>query len=186
MDSSLQNAKEHIATLTRHGAGHMIASVILWVAFGLIALIPGEALDKPLIYILGACILWPLAVVIGSVSKAPMLVHDSPFSSLFVIICALQWLFAPILIAAYQSNPGLVPWYFGENSSMQLLMFAWLLNRTAYLFCALGTLEVSVLIGWLAPIWTYQLMPAVILPLLLVYGYFQRGRRIAAGTPKPT
>ena len=172
MEASLQSIKARLAGSTRHGASHMIASVLLWSAFGVLAFIPEATIDKPLMYVLGACISWPLAVAIGGLFRIHMYPRGNPLSLLFLIISALQLPFVSILIATYLSSPEMLPWYLGVVSSVQFLLFAWLFDSSAYLFCALGTLEVSILIGWLAPRFTYLLTPAAILPVLLISGYF--------------
>jgi hypothetical protein len=174
MDVSLHSMKSNLAELTRQGTCHMIAAALMWSVFCVLPFFSDKTIDKPLAYVLGSLISYPLALALGAILGIQAFPRENSLASLFLLASALQLPFVSILFATYWSNPDMLPWYLGVVCSVQFLLFAWLFDSSAYLFCALGTLEVSIIIGWLAPRYAYLLTPASIVLVLLISGYFLR------------
>jgi len=172
MNASLRDAKTNLARRTHRGMNNLIASLLLWLAFAVLVFVADEIPWKALAYILGAGILWPLALVVGHILKFDLFARGNPLSVLYLLLCGLQLPFIPLLIGAYTAAPETMPWYLGVIIGVQYLLFAWLYDSSAYLFCALGTLEVASLIGWLTPNAAYLVTPFAILGVLLISAIF--------------
>lgn len=187
MNVSLRDAKSDLARRTQRGMHNLIANLILWMAFAGMALFLDGASERALAYVVGAATLWMLALVIGRMLNLDLFARGNPLSVLYILLCGLQFPTIPVLIGAYIAAPETVPWYLGVLAGVQFLLFAWLYDSSAYLFCALGTIEVASLIGWLAPSlsFTYLATPLAIIAVLLISTTFLLRENLTASSAKP-
>lgn len=174
MNVSLQDAKSALAARTRYGINTLLAWLLLWAAFVVISLTVEDARQRAWLYIIGAALSWALALGVGTLLKLELFGRGSPLIVLYLLLCALQLPFLPLLIATAAATPDVVPVFLGVIVAVQFLLFAWLFDSSAYLFCSLATMEVAVLVGWLSPGAGFT---AVVTPLatgcvLLISTYF--------------
>jgi hypothetical protein len=174
MNMSLQDAKMALTTRTRHGMNTLFAWLLLWSAFVVMSFTMDDATRRAWLYIAGAALSWALALVIGALLKLDLFGMGSPLTVLYLLLCALQLPFLPLLIGASAVTPSAVPGFLGVIMGVQFLLFAWLFDSAAYLFCSLATLEVAILVGWLSPgeSFTALATPLTVGCVLLISTYF--------------
>lgn len=172
MDANLKSIKADLSRRTRSGINYWLAELVIWAGFAVIGFFPDSGPDKPLWYVLAAVAVWPLALAIGVILRTNVFGRGNALSLLYVLICAIPVFFAPVLMSAYGSNAQALPWYLGIVTGIQSLLFAWLFESSAYLFCSLGTLEASILIAWLASAFAYTAAPLIIVVVILVSTYY--------------
>ncbi|MEO8286200.1 MAG: hypothetical protein ABI670_07155 [Chloroflexota bacterium] len=168
MNANMQAIKADLARCTRRGINNLLTWLLLWTGFALLALTGASVAQRALVYILGALLFWPLALAIGRLLGVNLFARGNPLFLLYLLLSGLQILLLPLLVGTSFVGPEMVTWYLGITMGVQLLLFAWLYDSSAYLFSALGTMEVAALIGWLTPGIAYVAMPIAVLPVLAI------------------
>jgi hypothetical protein len=70
------------------------------------------------------------------------------------------------MIGAYITTPQAVPWYLAVLVGAHFLLFAWLYDSGAYVFCALATVAAAGLSAWMLPGATYVVTPFAVAAVL--------------------
>ena len=171
----VEDAKREFARRTRYGMGNVVTYLILWLALGIFSFLFPEAGEIAGIYIVGLFVIWPLNLAVLRLLNAEVAIKNNPISRLAQLVAMLPLLFGPLLIGVYFTTPHMAPWTLSVLASTQFFISIWMYDSLAYLFCALGIIEVATLISWLAPGATFIATPFAVASILLITAGFLGG-----------
>ena len=171
----VEDAKREFARRTRYGIGNVITHLVIWLALGISSFLFPEAGEIAMIYVVALAVIWPLNLIVSRLLNVERVVANNSLSKLAGLVGMIPLLFGPLLIGVYFTAPHMAPWTLSVLASTQFLISIWMYDSLAYLFCALGIIEVATLIGWLAPGATFIATPFAVASILLITAGFVGG-----------
>ncbi|MBS4195268.1 DUF7010 family protein [Lederbergia citri] len=163
---TLEELKNDLISEAQKGHPFFLAGALYWLAMGIIGFwLEGQQLA--MIYLIGTCSIFPLAILFGNIQKINIL-SKNPLGVLGGIIGGIQAFYLPIWVVVYMEHYEWLPMAIGVLGASHFLPYLWIYKSRAYLLFTISMALVSFIFGYVLIDQAFLSLPFILMGLYLL------------------
>ena len=149
------------------GYPFFLSGALYWIVMGFIGFIYESPQQLALIYLIGSCSIFPLAIALSKILKVNIL-STNPLGVLGGIIGGIQAFYIPVWVVIYIEQFELIPMSIGILGASHFLPYLWIYRSKTYAVLTITMALISFIFGYILIDQAFVLMPFLLFVVYLL------------------